>query len=81
VIDELDFDMDKPLEIVLAGSLFVKGESPDAIEKLKEDVRQKHPERDAVFSILTHPPVAGAVLWALEPFPVDHAFSRVTSQL
>jgi len=80
VVGELAFDEDAPLEIVLAGSLFVRGESPAAIETLQKMVRETHPGREIAFSILTHPPVAGAVLWALEGFHVEDAFSKVVRQ-
>jgi len=80
VVGELAFDEDAPLEIVLAGSLFVRGESPAAIETLQKMVRETHPGREVAFSILTHPPVAGAVLWALEGFHVEDAFPKVVRQ-
>lgn len=65
VIANLDYDCDR-LEVVFAGSVFVKGENTRAIDRIKQDVRRRNEGRSIVFNTLKAPPVAGAVLWALE---------------
>lgn len=64
-ITNLDFGKEE-IEVVLAGSIFVKGENPRAIQKIRQDVCDKNKDRKVSFRVLTAPPVAGAVLWALE---------------
>lgn len=66
VIAGLAFDPDKPLDIVLAGSINVKGRHPAARDALRDTVLAASPGRDIRFTSLLQPPVAGAVLWALE---------------
>jgi len=66
VFKELNFDGCANVDIVLAGSLFVKGENPAAIIRLKDDVISENRNKKISFKILEHPPVAGAVTWALE---------------
>ena len=65
MIDELCFPQDEILDIVLAGSVFVKGENPFLIDSLKETVKKYHPGHSFNYVILEVPPVAGAVIWAL----------------
>ena len=66
VIDNLDFNREEPIEVVLAGSVFVKGINTRAIEKIRQDVSIKNGKRKIIFNVLRTPPVAGAILWALE---------------
>jgi N-acetylglucosamine kinase-like BadF-type ATPase len=65
-IDNLDFCMEDTIDVILAGSIFVKGENSRAIDKTKQDVIEKNKDRKISFNVLKSPPVAGAVLWALE---------------
>jgi len=65
-ICELDFKYEETIEVVLAGSVNVKGSNPSLINALKEEVIQKNPEKMFNFILLKQPPVAGAVIWALE---------------
>ena len=81
VIGGLDFPRDRRVDIVLAGSLFVRGESPIAIQTLQAAVIGKHTDREIGFGILRHPPVAGAVLWALERVGTRDVFAKVTGQI
>lgn len=65
-INNLNFSKAENIDIVFAGSIFVKGENPRAIEKTKHDVLEKNKDRKISFKVLKAPPVAGAILWALE---------------
>jgi N-acetylglucosamine kinase-like BadF-type ATPase len=65
MIDEMGFPKDEDLCIVLAGSVFVKGENPRLIDSLKEKLKELNPAHDFNYVILDVPPVAGAVIWAL----------------
>ena len=64
-IRRLDFAAADPLEMIMAGSVYVKGENPTLIEAFQREIgaRVAQPVR---FTLLQVPPVAGAVLWALE---------------
>ncbi len=61
----LKFPEDEPIEIVLAGSQYVKGENPALVEEFKKTARSLI-DRETEFILLETPPVTGAVLWALE---------------
>jgi N-acetylglucosamine kinase-like BadF-type ATPase len=65
MIEELRFPPDEELCVVLAGSVFVKGEHPFLIDSLKERVSGANPGRRVKFNVLDVPNVAGAVIWAL----------------
>ena len=69
MIKHLDFNKKEELSIVLAGSVFVKGNCPVLIDTLKEKIINDHKDRHFKFIILSDPPVMGAVKWALE----DHS--------
>ena len=66
VIRELGFDGDEELNIILAGSVNVKGENDTYIDTLKRKVLCGHENMRIHFSILRQPPVIGAVQWAFE---------------
>lgn len=66
VIANLEFKREESLEVILAGSVFVKGENTRAIEKLRQEISLKYIDRNISFKVLNAPPVAGAILWALE---------------
>jgi N-acetylglucosamine kinase-like BadF-type ATPase len=61
----LDFPEDEELEVILAGSVHVKGENPVMLDTFRDEVL-KNINRRVEFQILQMPPVAGAVIWALE---------------
>jgi N-acetylglucosamine kinase-like BadF-type ATPase len=65
MIEELDFPPDEELCVVLAGSVFVKGEHPLLINLLKEKVSADNPGRRITYNLLNVPNVAGAAVWAL----------------
>lgn len=82
VIRELAFPPDQPLDIILAGSIAVKGENPAALTRFQCEVRAAQPGRALNFTVLNHSPVAGAVVWALQEVRRDNAlYDQVVAQL
>jgi len=77
VIENLKYDSNHCIEIVLAGSLFVKGENPRAIETLRKFVSEKNLKKDISIRVLENLPVMGAVIWALEEYGIREAFNKV----
>lgn len=63
VVVNLDFK--DQVEIVLAGSVWVKGSSPVMIEEFKKLINQ-FTKKDCQVIVLTVPPATGAIIWALE---------------
>jgi N-acetylglucosamine kinase-like BadF-type ATPase len=66
-IRRLDFAGAAAIEVIMAGSVYVKGENPALIEAFQRAVREGAGQA-VRFTLLRVPPVAGAVLWALEAF-------------
>jgi len=65
VIKKLNFSYEEEIDIVIAGSVNLKGENPALIKTFKKEVC--HGVKTKVrFIPLEVPPVAGAVLWAIE---------------
>lgn len=60
-----NLDFDAEVDVVLAGSVWVKAESPLLLEKYKTYV-ESLTEHHCNFILLQIPPATGAVLWALE---------------
>ncbi len=58
-------NLPKKPEIVLAGSVYVKGSCPVLIDEFKKKVCE-YTKRDCEFKVLTVPPATGAIIWALE---------------
>jgi N-acetylglucosamine kinase-like BadF-type ATPase len=82
MIEEVNYRKDEVLHIVLAGSVFVKGEHPFLIEALKEVVSQDKPDYRINYTKLEVPPVAGAVIWALNTLNGQTGyFEKVSAQL
>lgn len=65
-IKRLSFPEGVPIDIVLAGSAFVKASCSLMIDTLKERLAYFHPATPLRFTLFDKPPVAGAVVWALE---------------
>ncbi len=65
VIKRLDFSGEKEIDIILAGSINLKGENPELINAFKKEVYFRE-KRKMCFIPLQVPPVAGAVIWAIE---------------
>lgn len=81
-VSELDFNDEETIEVVLAGSVNVKGNNPSLVNALKEEVTKKNPEKRFNFIILEQPPVAGAAIWALErtSYKEGDLYKRVIEQ-
>lgn len=65
VYKRLDFIEEKEINVVMAGSVYVKSECPVMVETFKSEVTNRM-GCNVNFSLLKEPPVAGAVIWALE---------------
>jgi N-acetylglucosamine kinase-like BadF-type ATPase len=64
-INRLDFSTENEIDVVMAGSVYVKGENPAMITAFQEEICAKV-EKKVRFTLLQVPPVTGGVLWALE---------------
>ena len=81
VIRELGFYKNEELDVILAGSINVKGENITYLETLKKKVIGEHNDMNINFSILKQPPVAGAIVWALEQVNGGQTFyDKIMSQ-
>lgn len=56
---------DREIEIVLAGSVWVKAESPLLREVFQREMAVFLPDKQLVYTVLEVPPATGAVLWAM----------------
>ena len=74
-----NLSFDKDIEIVLAGSVWVKGESPALLDYFKEYMSGFLPDKDLSYNMIKEPPATGAVLWALSLCGVD-CFSPAIKQ-
>jgi N-acetylglucosamine kinase-like BadF-type ATPase len=82
MIDELHFPAGEELVIVLAGSVFVKGEHPLLIDTLKEKISRDNPGRFISYNLLDVPNVAGAVVWAFNILcDNNNYYDKICSQL
>jgi len=82
MIGELCFAPDEELCVVLAGSVFVKGEHPLLIDSLKGQVSGSNPRHRIRYNVLDVPNVAGAVIWALNQLNTGNALrEKVRAQL
>nr|AGS52708.1 conserved hypothetical protein [uncultured bacterium contig00064] len=82
MIEELKFPKDEELYIVLAGSVFVKGEDPILVDSLKEKLSGDNPGYNLKFNLLNVPNVAGAVIWALNSLKGNNGYyDKVCGQL
>jgi len=69
-IDQLNFSSGEqllPIEVALAGSVFVKGYNKEQVGVLCDLLQARHPGYTIKISKLVSPPVLGALLWAFEP--------------
>ncbi|MCL2099992.1 MAG: N-acetylglucosamine kinase [Oscillospiraceae bacterium] len=73
----LNFDAE--IEIVLAGSVWVKAECPVLVEGYKKYMAELLPDKTLKYNILRVPPATGAVLWALSLTGID-PFTEPTRQ-
>jgi len=65
MIDELGYGREEDLPIVFAGSNFVKGEHPLLLDTIREIINRNYPAYRIKYTLLDVPPVAGAVIWAV----------------
>jgi len=65
VYKRLDFADEDSIDVIMAGSVYTKGENPLILETFKKEVSDGI-ECKVDFHLLKEPPVAGAVIWALE---------------
>jgi len=65
VIRRLNFSYEEEIDIILAGSVNLKGENPALVEAFKQEICHRVKTK-VCFMPLQVPPVAGAVLWAIE---------------
>lgn len=80
VIKNLNFSSNT-IEVVLAGSVYVKGQNSTAIDTMKAETALWNPDKILSYKILSEPPVMGAVIWALENYSTcEDIFSKVMSQ-
>lgn len=66
LISTMELNESNVLDIILAGSIHVKGENSTIIDTLKKTVLDKNSNLNINFKILMVPPVTGAIAWALE---------------
>lgn len=79
-ISMLNFEGLREIDVVLAGSIYVKGEHPATIEKIKQDVESANHKVKINLNVLQVPPVRGAVLWAFQEKEKDPVvFERVVA--
>ena len=82
MIEELPFRKDEAITIVFAGSVFTKGEHPLLIDTIKEKVNLDNASYLISYTLLDVPPVAGAVIWALNKLDGDGVYrDTVCAQL
>ncbi|MCL2720661.1 MAG: hypothetical protein FWD47_04910 [Treponema sp.] len=85
MIEELEFDKTKEdINIVLAGSVFVKGDHPMSIDTLKEKLGKDKPDCSLKYTVLKVPPVAGAAFWAFNNLNISDKkayYEKVCNQL
>jgi len=78
---ELEFSMDETLPVIFAGSVFVKGEDLKLLNFLKQRLRELLPGYQLEFVRFDKPPVAGAIVWALQHLGMEGCLELVCSQL
>ncbi|HHU56204.1 MAG TPA: N-acetylglucosamine kinase [Acholeplasmataceae bacterium] len=82
VVVNLDFD--EPVEIVLAGSVWVKGSSPIMVEEFIKYINMFTGKKCVVTKLIV-PPATGAIIWALElhlnEFPSLELRNKIINQV
>jgi N-acetylglucosamine kinase-like BadF-type ATPase len=79
---ELNFNPEESTDIVLAGSVNVKGENSTLIDYMRREALAQREYRNLNFIVLETPPVAGAIRWAYENLDKNNIyFEKVMSQL
>ncbi|MCL2697892.1 MAG: hypothetical protein FWE74_07405 [Oscillospiraceae bacterium] len=78
---EMDFPPDKPLQIVYAGSVFVREKVRILPALIEKRVHEMLSGRSVQFFTLDTPPVAGAVLWAAREVGFDLTLDKIKKEL
>ncbi len=82
LLERLKFPSGEPVDVALAGSVYVKGCNPALVNALEDKAAQLAGGRTLRFTITDRPPVMGAIVWALNGFlPAGQAIARVRAQL
>ncbi|MEA4896674.1 hypothetical protein ACH6CV_12725 [Bacillota bacterium Meth-B3] len=82
LLDRLPFPAGEPVDVALAGSVYVKGSNPALVDALKRKATSLAGDRPLRFTVTDHPPVMGAIVWALTDYlPAERAIERVGAQL
>ncbi|MCL2130398.1 MAG: hypothetical protein FWH35_08600 [Treponema sp.] len=76
MIEELGFPAGEELDLVLAGSVFVKEKDPLLINSLKRRVADFNPDHLIRYTLLDVPNVAGAVIWALRELGIKNTINE-----
>jgi N-acetylglucosamine kinase-like BadF-type ATPase len=82
MIEELEFYREDEIDLVFSGSVFVKSEHPILLDTIKEKIKIDNPNCRIKYTRLEVPPVAGAVVWALNTLGNKGAYyHKVCAQL
>jgi len=85
MIEELEFDkVNEEINIVFAGSVFVKGAHSMSIDTIKERLGSNFPTCSFKYTVLKVPPVAGAAFWAFNNLNIEDKtfyYNKVSAQL
>ncbi|MCL2634315.1 MAG: hypothetical protein FWD34_07375 [Oscillospiraceae bacterium] len=81
MINNMDFPIDKPAHIVLAGSVFVKERVTILPELVEKRIRELVGERSIEFNKIDTVPVAGAILWAARRAGIEVDIKTIKEQL
>ena len=82
LLERLPFPADEPVDVALAGSVYVKGSNPALVDALVRKATALAGGRTLRFTVTEHPPVMGAIVWALADYlPAGRAIERVGAQL
>jgi N-acetylglucosamine kinase-like BadF-type ATPase len=82
MIEELGFPPEEELNLVFAGSVFVKGEHPLLLDSIKAKVNRDNGDWNINYKLLDVPNVAGAVIWALDSLEGKNvSYDKICMQL
>ncbi len=81
MIEEIYPNNKTNIDIVLAGSVFVKGRNPLLLNGIKSGIHQFFPDSEINYVLLSQPPVSGAVIWSLKKVHGNNDyFDKVSGQ-
>jgi len=82
MIEELKYEREEEINIVFAGSVFVKSEHPILLDTIKEKIKTDKADYHFKYTLLDVPPAAGAIIWALNIFNGQSIYyDKVCAQL